>query len=180
MPSPPLRAPGVRGAGWFADPNQAAGGAFIDHAIYALGILRKYFGSEVESVYAEMDKLMLTDWNVEDYGIAFLKFQSTALATVESTFCGTVETTSLMLVTGTEGEIERRGEELIVLGNNRPYQNRRTVQFLPENKIYIPFEELTVPEPPYTAGCKPVIQDFIQRVTTGQEFMNTGEDARIG
>lgn len=177
---PPLRAPGVREPGWFADPQQAAGGAFIDHAIYAVGVLRKYFNSEVVSVYAEMAKLVLTGWNVEDYGIAFLKFQNEAIATVESTFCGTVQTTSSMLVTGTEGEIEQRGGQLIVLGKNAPYQNRRIVEFLPESKVFTPFEELSVPEPPYASGYKPVIQDFIQRVTTGQEFVNTGKDARIG
>ena len=143
-------------------------------------MLRKYFDSEVVSVYAEMSKFVLTDWDVEDYGIAFLRFQNGAVATVESTFGGTIQTVSSMVVTGTEGEIEQRGGELIILGKNAPYQNPNIVQFLSENKVYKTFEELSVPEPPYAAGYKPVIEDFIQRVTTGQEFLNTGEDARAG
>ena len=177
---PPLRAPGINEPGWFADPHQAAGGAFIDHAIYAVGVLRKYFDSEVASVYAEMAKFVLTDYNVEDYGIAFLRFQNGAVATVESTFGGTIQTVSSMVVTGTEGEIEQKGGQLSVLGKNPPYQNLHTIQFLPPNPVYATFEELSVPEPPYAGGYKPVIEDFITRVNTGQEFVNTGEDARAG
>jgi len=177
---PPLRAPGVREPGWFADPHQAAGGAFIDHAIYAIGVLRKYFDSEVASVYAEMAKFVFTDWEVEDYGIAFIRFQNGAIATVESTFGGTIQTESAMVVTGTDGEIEQKGGQLSVLGKNPPYQIPHIVQFLPQNKVYKTFEELSVPEPPYAAGYRPVIEDFIERVTTGQEFVNTGEDARAG
>ncbi len=177
---PPLRAPGIDEPGWFADPHQAAGGAFIDHAIYAVGVLRKYFDSDVASVYAEMAKFVLTDWDVEDYGIAFLRFQNGAIATVESTFGGTIQTVSSMVVTGTEGEIEQKGGQLSVLGKNPPYQNVHTVEFLPPNAVYKTFGEMSVPEPPYAGGYKPVIEDFIQRVSSGQEFVNTGEDARAG
>jgi len=177
---PPLRAPGIDEPGWFADPHQAAGGAFIDHAIYAVGVLRKYFDSEVASVYAEMAKFVLKDWEVEDYGIAFLKFENGAVATVESTFGGTIQTVNAMVVTGTEGEIEQKDGQLTVLGSNPPYQNVHTVQFLPPNAAYKTFGEISVPEPPYAGGYKPVIEDFIQRVTTGQEFVNTGQDARAG
>jgi predicted dehydrogenase len=177
---PPLRAPGIDEPGWFADPHQAAGGAFIDHAIYAVGVLRKYFDSEVVSVYAEMAKFVLTDWEVEDYGIAFLRFQNGAIATVESTFGGTIQTVSAMVVTGTEGEIEQKGGQLSILGKNPPYQNVHTVEFLAPNAVYKTFGEISVPEPPYAGGYKPVIEDFIQRVNTGQEFVNTGEDARAG
>jgi predicted dehydrogenase len=177
---PPLRAPGIDEPGWFADPREAAGGAFIDHAIYAVGVLRKYFKSEVASVYAEMGKFVLKDWDVEDYGIAFFRFQNSAIATVESTFGGTIQTVNAMVVTGTDGEIEQTGGRLSVQGRHSPYQNPHIVDYLPANPVYKTFGELSVPEPPYAGGYRPVIEDFVMRVNTGQEFVNTGNDARAG
>jgi predicted dehydrogenase len=85
-----------------------------------------------------------------------------------------------MVVTGTEGEIEQWGGQITVLGRNSPYHNPHIVELLPQNAVYRTFEELSVPEPPYAAGYRPVIEDFVTRVTTGQEFLNTGEDARAG
>lgn len=73
---PPLCEPGVDKTGWFADPYEASGGGFIDHAIYAVGKIRRYFDSEVKRVYSEMGKFVYKDWDVEDHGIAILRFEN--------------------------------------------------------------------------------------------------------
>lgn len=72
--------------GWFADPRRAPGGAFIDHAIYHVDVLRWLFGAEVASVSAAMASIRYRDLPVEDWGQATLRFANGAVATVEDSW----------------------------------------------------------------------------------------------
>jgi predicted dehydrogenase len=70
--------------GWFVDPKQTPGGAFIDEGIYWLDHLRWLAGSEVIQVEAKMANLVHRELEVEDYGMATLTFSNGIIATLEA------------------------------------------------------------------------------------------------
>jgi scyllo-inositol 2-dehydrogenase (NAD+) len=70
--------------GWFADPRQTPGGAFIDEGIYWIDQLRWLAGSEVVQVEARMANLVHHDIKVEDWGMATLTFENGIIATLEA------------------------------------------------------------------------------------------------
>jgi predicted dehydrogenase len=70
--------------GWFADPAQVPGGAFIDEGIYAIEELRFLAGSEVVRVEARMANLVHEELAVEDWGLATFTFANGILATLEA------------------------------------------------------------------------------------------------
>ena len=70
--------------GWFADPKQVPGGAFIDEGIYSIGQLRWLAGSEVVQVEAKMANLVHKDIGVEDWGMATFTFANGIIATLEA------------------------------------------------------------------------------------------------
>jgi predicted dehydrogenase len=72
--------------GWFADPKRGPGGAFIDHAVYHVDVMRWLFGAEVESVTGMMANVRHNDIPVEDWGHAVLRFTNGRLGTIEDTW----------------------------------------------------------------------------------------------
>src|SRR5262245_3513684 len=70
--------------GWFADPRQTPGGAFIDEGIYWLDQLRWLAGSEVIQVEAKMANLVHGNIEVEDWGMATLTVANGIIATLEA------------------------------------------------------------------------------------------------
>jgi predicted dehydrogenase len=70
--------------GWFVDPKQTPGGAFIDEGIYWLDQLRWLAGSEVIQVEAKMANLVHRDIKVEDWGMAIFTFANGIIATLEA------------------------------------------------------------------------------------------------
>lgn len=72
--------------GWFVDPKQAPGGAFIDEGIYWLDVFRWLAGSEVIQVEAKMANLVHKDIAVEDWGMATLTFANGIVATLEASW----------------------------------------------------------------------------------------------
>jgi predicted dehydrogenase len=70
--------------GWFADPEQVPGGAFIDEGIYAIEAHRFYAKSEVKEVnYAKMENFVFKDIKVEDFGQANMTFKNGAISSLE-------------------------------------------------------------------------------------------------
>lgn len=69
--------------GWFADPGQVPGGAFIDEGIYWIDMLRWLAGSEIVQVEARMGNLVHRDIGVEDWGLATFGFANGITATLE-------------------------------------------------------------------------------------------------
>jgi predicted dehydrogenase len=72
--------------GWFADPKQVPGGAFIDEGIYSMEQLRWLAGSEVVQVEAKIANLVHKDIAVEDWGMATFTFGNGVLATLEASW----------------------------------------------------------------------------------------------
>lgn len=82
----PREWPGATVPGWFADPARAAGGAFIDHAVYHVDLLRWIFGSEVVSVTGMTANVRHRDIAMEDYGHAVLRFAGGQMGSIEDTW----------------------------------------------------------------------------------------------
>lgn len=73
--------------GWFADPKQVPGGAFLDYAIYSIQALRWYVKSEVKEInFAKVNNFIHKNLEVEDWGFAFLTFQNRVTATLEASW----------------------------------------------------------------------------------------------
>jgi predicted dehydrogenase len=70
--------------GWFADPRQVPGGAFIDEGIYWIDLFRWLCRSEVVQVEAMMANLVHKDIAVEDWGMATFTFANGTIATLEA------------------------------------------------------------------------------------------------
>jgi len=177
---PPLCEPGIDKPGWFTDPHKASGGSFIDHAIYTVGKLRWYFNSEVKRVYSEMGKFVYKDLDVEDHGIAILRFENGAIATLEFTFTAPDRSHGGMMIIGTEGEIEIKGGTISIWSKKDPYKERQTFEMLPPNPVYDrTYAEKSVPTPPGVASYKPTVDEFIDYIIIGKEPLGTPQDARI-
>lgn len=70
-------------AAWFADPIAAGGGAVMDHTVHLVDIMRWWLGSEPVEVFAETNRVMHPDANVETGGILTLSFESGVIATID-------------------------------------------------------------------------------------------------
>ncbi len=119
--------------GWFADPAQVPGGAFIDEGIYSIERVRWLAGSEVAQVEARVGNLVHKDIGVEDWGLATLGFESGVVATVEASWTISAprksgpspkaNSANRLEVVGTQGEIIVDGLRVpgvAVLGKGAP------------------------------------------------------------
>jgi predicted dehydrogenase len=71
---------------WWLDPAHVPGGAWIDHAIYAIDMVRWLFGSEPVSVQGVAGKQRYPELLVEDFGIATFTLANSATAVIEDTW----------------------------------------------------------------------------------------------
>jgi predicted dehydrogenase len=78
--------PGAQESGWWLDPARVPGGAWLDHAIYAVDMARWLFGSEPVSVSGVAAKLRYPELAFEDYGAATFTFANGAVALIEDTW----------------------------------------------------------------------------------------------
>ncbi len=72
--------------GWFVDPQQVPGGAFIDEGIYWIDLFRWLAGSEIVQVDAKTANLVHKDIGVEDWGFAIFTFTNGIIATLEASW----------------------------------------------------------------------------------------------
>ncbi|GAA2080882.1 hypothetical protein GCM10009840_15610 [Pseudolysinimonas kribbensis] len=72
--------------GWWADPDRAPGGGWIDHSLYQIDRMRWLLGEEVDEVSGRVANLLHTDLGVEDYGHAILRFGNGVMASIEDTW----------------------------------------------------------------------------------------------
>jgi predicted dehydrogenase len=72
--------------GWFADPRQVPGGAFIDEGIYWIDLFMWLSATEVVKVEARTGNLVHKDIPVEDWGMATFTFASGLVATLEASW----------------------------------------------------------------------------------------------
>lgn len=93
--------------GWYADPKKAGVGAFGDHAVHQVDSYRWLLEDEVEEVQGKMANLVYKDFEVEDYGIAILKFKRGVVATVESSWTTNLpgQVLNELFIQGSKGDI---------------------------------------------------------------------------
>jgi predicted dehydrogenase len=72
--------------GWFVDPQQVPGGAFIDEGIYWIDLFRWLARSEIVQVEAKTANLVHKDIGVEDWGFAIFTFANGIIATLEASW----------------------------------------------------------------------------------------------
>jgi predicted dehydrogenase len=98
--------PVVRARTWWLDPLKVPGGAWIDHGIYMVDVLRWLFQADIGSVTGQVANRRYPDEPLEDYGIATLNFTNGAVATVESTWLADFPATNTGLhFTGSGGQL---------------------------------------------------------------------------
>jgi predicted dehydrogenase len=101
----PQVCPGSAEPGWFVDRTKAAGGAFIDHAIYQADMMEWFTGNKIRKFGShELLRLRYKDLPVEDYGYAVGIFANGVQAIFEEWWMGHVFSTGFEL-RGTKGEI---------------------------------------------------------------------------
>ena len=69
--------PGQNGPSWWTDRARVPGGAWIDHAIYALDFARFVFAGEVESASGIIENRVQKNLTVEDYGASLMRLRPT-------------------------------------------------------------------------------------------------------
>lgn len=111
---------------WWMDPAQVPGGGWIDHAIYHVDQLRYLLGSEVERVSGEIGTLRNPELELEDHGVATLRFANGVIATLTVTWSAPPGGgLHLFHLLGTEGQIAEDGSftgKLGVTGQFEPFQ----------------------------------------------------------
>lgn len=78
--------PGEGGSGWWVDPQRVPGGGWIDHAIYAVDLVRWIFRTEIVAASGIVANRRHADLPVEDYGIATFELDCGAVAVIEDTW----------------------------------------------------------------------------------------------
>ena len=71
---------------WWTDPARVPGGAWIDHAIYAVDMLRWLLGSEPTKSAASAGNQRYAELAVEDFGVATYTHRDGAVALIEDTW----------------------------------------------------------------------------------------------
>lgn len=173
----PLAIPGINELGWFVDPSKAAGGGFIDHAVYLMGKAENYLNATVSRIYAEMGKYQSKDLQVEDHGIALARLSNGSMATIEATFTAP-RTYCRVHIIGTEGEIEVRDNTMRICSRKSQYRDVVTTidQLPPDPMLDDTFLNVPVPVPPVVGSS--LISEFIECILEGKEPGGTGKVAR--
>lgn len=96
---------GETGPSWWTDAELVPFGAWADHAIYTLDMLRALLEDEVETVHAEIGRKRYPDLAVEDYGVATLRFRGGLVAVVEQTWTGGPYYPHWTKIVGTKGVV---------------------------------------------------------------------------
>ncbi len=70
--------------GWFVDKELAGGGAMMDHIVHLADVFNWFFGSNVESVYAQANRVLHADKvDVETGGLVMLNYKDGMFATID-------------------------------------------------------------------------------------------------
>ncbi len=105
--------PGQSGPSWWLEPDRVPGGAWIDHAIYAVDQVRWALEREVESVSATLGNRRHQELGVEDWGIAWLRLTSGFTAVMEDAWTADSGTNFNRYI-GTEGSLAPEGDAFVV------------------------------------------------------------------
>ncbi len=101
----PMPWPGTTGPSWWTDPELVPFGAWADHAIYSIDMLRALFEAEVECVHGEVANKRYPELGVEDYGSATLCFDNGVVAVLEHAWVAGTYHANWTKIVGTDGVI---------------------------------------------------------------------------
>ncbi len=110
----------AEGASWWLDPARVPGGAWIDHALYAVDLARFVFGGEIDRAMGLIENRVHANMGVEDYGVALLRLaQENAPAAVSLIFedtwaAGPGGGASRQQIIGTQETIRAEGSAWVV------------------------------------------------------------------
>ena len=95
---------------WFGDPELAGGGAFMDMGTHAIHLVRTVLGP-VKEAFANISNVSGIYPDVDDNGVALLRFENGAVATIEASWVQTGGPKAFEIVgsTSTLFEMEGRG-----------------------------------------------------------------------
>jgi predicted dehydrogenase len=100
---------------WWLDPQKVPGGAWIDHAIYALDLARFLFGGEVDFAQGVLGNRLHPALPLEDYGVSLMRLTSGVALIFEDTWAAVPKTGyGRYFFLGTEGTITAEGSEWVV------------------------------------------------------------------
>ncbi len=71
---------------WFADKKLAGGGAVMDHTVHLVDLLRWFSGSEVKTVYAEIENLFVKELDIDTAGLVTIEFENGLFATIDASW----------------------------------------------------------------------------------------------
>ena len=117
LPSP---WPGQTGDSWWLHAEQVPGGAWIDHAIYAVDLARFVFGGEIVRAAGLIENRVHTELTVEDYGAALMRLVPAGGAPGVTLFFEDAWTaspgggTSRQQIIGTGGSLRPDGSDWVV------------------------------------------------------------------
>jgi len=120
----PQRWPGDPDPGWFGDPSRTVGGAWVDHSIYHIDLMRFLLGEEVASVNGQVANLSHPGLPLEDWGVATLMFGGGSRVTLEDTWTapqGAFQQSATFV--GSEGAVHLDGirRRMLVKGKFPPF-----------------------------------------------------------
>lgn len=113
LPSPWPGEPGGAPS-WWIDPAKAPGGAWIDHAIYALDLARFALGGEVDFATGVLGNRLHAELPLEDYGVSLMRLSSGVALIFEDTWAAKSGGYGRYFFLGTEGTITAEGNAWVV------------------------------------------------------------------
>ncbi len=93
------------GPSWWTDGRLVPWGAWADHAIYTIDMLRALLKSEVVAVHGEAANRVYKDLNVEDWGVGTLRFANGMVAVIEDAWTADGYWPHWTKIVGTRGVI---------------------------------------------------------------------------
>lgn len=139
------------------------GGALMNQCIHNIDLLRWMMGDEVESVYAMTDNLIHPYIEVEDLGLALVRFQNGAYGVIEGTtdvYPRNLEETLYLF--GSDGMVKAGGKSVNIIENWAFRDNQDT-----EEDIKNAFSE--TPKNIYGFGHVPLYADMIDAIRNNRD-----------
>lgn len=112
--------PGQIGLSWWLDANKVPGGAWLDHAIYAVDLARFVFGGEVDFATGLIENRVQPDLSLEDYGISLMRLRrangspNVSLLFEDTWAANPGGGTSRYQIIGTDGSVRIDGSDWVV------------------------------------------------------------------
>ncbi|MDX1933337.1 MAG: Gfo/Idh/MocA family oxidoreductase [Capsulimonadales bacterium] len=128
LPSP---WPNETGMSWWRDAAAVPGGAWIDHAIYAVDLARFVFGGEVTRAVGLMERHLHREEALEDYGVALLQVtppggQGIALLIEDTWAAEPGSGFHQQLFLGTRGHLRPDGRDWVVVSGGKETRHAMT------------------------------------------------------